>query len=272
MSRPTLSRAADPGRVSTSVEGFAFPGARPLGCLLIHGFTGSPWEMRPLGEVLAARGFPARGVRLAGHGTDPGDLAGTRWPDWYASASEGLVRLAGEAPRRALVGLSMGALLALRLAVSRPAEVDALVLCATPLRLGDARARWLPALSRLPPVWRWIARRYGMIPKPLGSDITDPVARAASPSYKISPIVGVLEVLRLQAVVRRDLARVTQPVLLLHGRHDRSVPLENLDLLRRQLGSRRVESHVLERSGHVLTVDLDREEVARLVGDFLEGA
>ena len=26
-------------------------------CLLVHGFTGSPWDLRPLGEALAARGL-----------------------------------------------------------------------------------------------------------------------------------------------------------------------------------------------------------------------
>jgi carboxylesterase len=226
--------------------------------------------MRPLGEALAARGFPVRAVRLAGHGTDPAELARTRWTDWFASVEEGARLLGREAPRLAVAGLSMGGLLALHLAASGAADVAALVLCSTPLRLGQARARWLPAVARVPPAWRWLVRRYGMLPKPDGPDVADPAMRTASPSYRATPLAGVLEVLRLQATVRRAIGRVTQPALLLHGRHDRSVPLENLALLRRGLGSRVLEVHVLERSRHVLTVDVERERVARLVADFLE--
>src|SRR5206468_213430 len=129
---PTLA----PADSAPTAEGFALAGSRPLGCLLIHGFTATPDEMRPLGEALAARGFPVRAVRLAGHGTEVADLAGTRWTDWFASVAEGAERLRRDVPVLAVAGMSLGALLALHLAATRPAEVSALVLCGTPLTLG----------------------------------------------------------------------------------------------------------------------------------------
>jgi carboxylesterase len=221
--------------------------------------------MRPLGAALAACGFPVRAVRLAGHGTDVDDLAATPWPAWFASVVEGLDRLRRAHAHVAVAGMSMGALLALHLAATRPADVAALVLCGTPLRLGDARLRWLPLLARVP----WIARRWAVVAKPGGPDVMDPVARAASRSYRAMPLPAILELLALQAVVRRELGRVTQPALLVHGRHDRSVPLANLALLRAAVASPRVEVHVLERSAHVVTVDHDRDELGRLAGDFL---
>jgi carboxylesterase len=261
----TAPAAASGGTPAGAVEGFALRGSRSLGCLLVHGFTATPDEMRPLGQALAARGFPVRGVRLAGHGTDVADLARTRWADWFASVEEERARLARDVGRVAVVGMSLGALLALHLAATRPAAIEALVLCGTPIRIGDLRVRWLPALARIP----WVSRRWAMISKAGGPDIADPVARAASRSYTAMPLVGILELLRLQAVVRSELARVTQPALLLHGGHDHSVPIGNLELLRRSLGSRTVETHVLERSWHIVTLDYDRDEVARLAGDFL---
>jgi carboxylesterase len=231
----------------------------------VHGFTATPDEMRPLGESLAARGFPVHAVRLAGHGTDVADLERTRWTDWFTSVEDGLDALRRDVPHLAVAGMSLGALLALHLAARRPRAVRALILCGTPLRLGDARARWLPLLARLP----WVARRYARIPKPDGPDIADPAARAASTDYRAMPLAAVLQLLALQAVVRREVGRVAQPVLLLHGRHDHSAPLANVDLLRQRLGSRDVQTHVLERSWHVITLDYDREEVARLAGEFL---
>jgi carboxylesterase len=112
--------------------------------------------------------------------------------------------------------------------------------------------------------------RAQLLPKPNGPDIADPDMRAASRSYSAMPLAAVLELLRLRAAVRGELRRVTQPALLLHGRNDHSVPVVNLELLARKLGSRQVEMHVLERSWHVVTVDYDREEVARLAIGFLD--
>jgi carboxylesterase len=226
--------------------------------------------MHPLGEALAARGFPVEGVRLPGHGTRAADLAGVHWTDWAATVESAARGLAARMQQVALVGMSMGSLLALRLAVERPALVSALVLCGTPLTLDDPRAAWLPVVARVPVLWGWLARRYAAIPKPDGPDIVDPDRRAESPSYRTMPLAGILEVVQLQRAVVPLLDRVTQPALLLHGRRDRSVPLANLEALRRGLGSRDVEAHALERSGHVVTVDVDRDEVARLSVDFLD--
>jgi carboxylesterase len=226
--------------------------------------------MRPLAEALAVRGFAVRAPRLRGHGTDVADLAATRWTDWYASAEAELAAFPSDVSRIAVVGLSMGGLLALRLAAAHRTRVTAVAVLSTPIRIGDPRARLLPAVARLGPLWRWLDRRVGPIPKPNGPDITDAAIRAESPSYLATPLSAVVELMRLQAVVRRALAGIAQPVLLLHGRRDRSVPLVNLDMLRRHLGGRVVGAHVLERSGHVVTVDVERETVAGLVGDFLE--
>jgi carboxylesterase len=222
--------------------------------------------MRPLGDALAARGFPVRAPRLAGHGTDVSDLMRTRWTDWLASAADALDALATEVPRVAVAGLSMGSLLGLHLAATRPADVSALVCCATPIALVGFGVRVLPFVGWMPAV----QRRFALMPKAGGPDVADSVARAASPSYRATPLVAVQELLRLQAVVRRELGSVRQPALLLQGRHDHTVPVGSMGRLRRWLGSSVVECHVLERSWHVLTVDVDREDVARLAGDFLD--
>jgi len=69
------------------VQPFAFDRG-PIGCVLLHGFTAAPKEMRPLGDYLAARNYTVRGVRYAGHGTSPQDLARTTQRDWAASADK----------------------------------------------------------------------------------------------------------------------------------------------------------------------------------------
>jgi carboxylesterase len=226
--------------------------------------------MRPLGEALAARGFPVRGVLLPGHGTTVEDLARARWTDWCDAVVREAERLAAETQTQAVaaVGMSLGGLLALHLAATRPDLARALVLCGTPIESAALRVRLLPYLARVP----WFAARWATIPKrgDGGPDIADPIARAASTSYRAMPLPGVLELLELQRVVRGELDRVRQPTLLLHGRHDHNAPVTSMVRLRQKLGSRTVEAHVLERSWHVVTLDYDRDEVARLTADFLD--
>src|SRR5262252_485179 len=107
------------------------------GVLLLHGFTGTPFEQRTLGERLHRdRGVTVCGPLLAGHGSSPRELALTRWQDWEASALAALDQLAQRCDRVAVGGLSMGGLLAVRMALLRPRLVRALVLMSVPL--------WLP--------------------------------------------------------------------------------------------------------------------------------
>src|SRR5258708_34636281 len=61
-------------------------GSGDRGVLLIHGFCGTPPEMRGLGEHLAQSGFRVHGALLAGCGTTPEDPAATSWADWLAGA------------------------------------------------------------------------------------------------------------------------------------------------------------------------------------------
>ncbi len=233
--------------------------------MLVHGFTATPEEVRPLGDALAAAGFPCRAVRLPGHATDVAELGTVGRRHWLASVADAVGEMRQQTEAVALAGVSLGALLALAVAQERAAMVQALVLLGTPLRLADERAAmlryvaWVPGL--LPPT-RLVRKRRGR-------DILDDAARARSVAYDAFPLTAVVELVRLRALVRRNLHRVTQPTLVLHGRHDRTAPIAGLDELRRRLASRPLEVEVFERSAHVLTEDVEREAVAARVVRFL---
>lgn len=241
-------------------------GAR--GCLLIHGFTGSPWEMRFLGERLHAEGWSANVVRLAGHGTTPWDMEATGADDWYGSALAGLAEIERHATAVDVVGQSMGALLALRLAAEQPERVRRVVLLAPALVTAMS---WLPWVTPLIPAALTLsAGRLRFVGKG-ESDIADDVARAECPSYTTTPLRAVGELVRLQALVRPMLARVRQPVLVVHARQDHTCPLENVAILQRELPGP-VEVLVLPESFHVISIDRERERVAEAVLRFLDVA
>src|SRR5512142_687356 len=136
-------------QIIETAEPFLLPGSR-TGCLLIHGFTGTPKEMRWMGEHLAKQGFSVLGVRLAGHATRLEDMPRSRWTDWAASVEDGYHLLSGLADRIYLVGLSMGA--ALSLLMSTRLDVKGVVAISTPWRV--ALASMAKYLLPLTPIWR----------------------------------------------------------------------------------------------------------------------
>ena len=96
-------------------------------CLLIHGFTGTPKEMRWMGEYLNQHGYTCLGVRLAGHATQPEDMVRSRWADWTASVEDGYNLLSGLTDDIFLVGLSMGGILSLLMSTRLAPRVKGVV-------------------------------------------------------------------------------------------------------------------------------------------------
>lgn len=236
------------------------------GVLLVHGFTGTPHEMESLADPLAEAGYGVLGLRLPGHG-EAADGEPNRWPAWRDAVEEGFARLTELVPRapHAVVGLSMGALLGLDLARTRGPEVAAVVALS-------------PAVSLPPPIRMalWVAARtlgerarQRLLPKGV-SDIRDPVVRASHPKSAPFPLAAALSFNELRVTVRARVGAVSQPLLIVHSRLDRTCPLAGARWLARHVGSRDVELVVLQHSGHVIPVDVERDRATSAVLAFLE--
>lgn len=101
-------------QIIATAEPFLLLGDRSKpACLLVHGFTGTPKEMRWMGEYLNQNGYTCLGIRLAGHATDPEDMIRSNWTDWVASVEDGFSLLRDSSDAVFLVGLSMGGVLSL---------------------------------------------------------------------------------------------------------------------------------------------------------------
>jgi carboxylesterase len=235
-------------------------GAGRRGALLLHGFAGTPPELRRLGEHLAAHGWRCSGPVMAGHGTTPEAMARTRWQDWAASASMALDRLASECDEVVVAGQSMGGAMALHLAAMNPG-IRAVATLAAPIWLSDRRLKVIGLAKHFQ---RWYT------PDPNDVDLADPAAVNELYSYGRRSTGSIHELTRLTGAVRRELPMVRQPVLLLHGGGDRTVDPRNAsDIAGRLVCSREVEVAIYPRSGHAMSVDVDRDEVnARILAWF----
>lgn len=246
---------------------FALPGPKgPVLCL--HGLTGTPFEVRPLGEALAREGFAVRGPVLAGHAQTPEALVATKWTDWLSSAEGALDQLIEESDGRpaAVVGFSTGSLLALRLARLRPRAVRALALLSTPLRMRSGQVRGIRWLNRLPR--RLVGSRLGYIPKRHGPDVQDPAMKTRNPGLPVMPLPALDSLLDLMQVVRPDLSFVTQPALVAHGQKDETIPLEDSLEVAGSLGSEDIERLWLPRSGHLLGIDVEKHILGQALVKF----
>lgn len=227
---------------------------RPVGVLLIHGFTGNPDSLRPLGDHLAAAGFRVDLPLLPGHGTTWQDLNRTEWPDWYAEAERAYVALAATCRAVVVVGLSMGGSLALRLAASH--EVAGIVLVNPSVTSRDPMMRLLPILARIVPS---IAA--------IGDDIAKP--GASEHAYDRTPLRAALSMMGLWRSVGESLSEVTAPLLLFRSVTDHVVDPSSAALILRSVSSPQRTERLLHRSYHVATLDYDAAEIATMTEAFV---
>lgn len=233
--------------------------------LCLHGFTGTPYEVRYLGDRLASAGFRVSGPRLPGHGTRLADLDATRWSDWAGAVEDAFDALRARCRAVAVVGQSLGGLLALHLAARRGADLASVASLAAPLWLDGPAAlvgRWAEtgSLARVAP-WLRAIRKFG------GSDIRDPRVRADNPCYDAIPLRALGELMRFMRVVDGELWRVRQPVLVLHATHDHTAPVRCA--YRIAEGARAERVRILPRSFHLIAVDVERDVVADEVISFV---
>lgn len=242
-----------------------------LGCLLLHGFGGSPFEMMPLASRLEKAGCRVVVPCLPGHGIGIAEFKKTFFPDWAAGAGQALENLARETERQVLIGLSMGGSLSLSLAARRPLagvvclSAPVYIYSLMPWRMPDIRLPFLPLLARLRPDW--------------------PKRPPRRESREIAPWEGYEGVHCLPQLaslvkglkgIRASLGRIAAPMLIMHDIRDRVVSVDNaLEIAAKaastdiQIRLTRINENITSR--HLITTHREtramvEEEVLRFVG------
>lgn len=234
-------------------------------CLLIHGFTGTPKEMRWMGEFLNRQGYTCLGIRLAGHATDPEDMIRSHWTDWTASVEDGYHLLRGVADNIFLVGLSMGGVLALLMSTRLAPRVMGVVAMSTPYKLPDD-----PRLRHI----EWISKIVSYMPKSdeePGASWFDKEAWKDHISYPQNPVRSIGELNKLLGEMRAALPQLCVPVLLVHSKDDGYVLPDNIELIYDDLlqASDKTKLYVTG-SGHVLPRDAARQQVFQSALEFIQ--
>ena len=242
--------------IAKGAEPFLLQGSSK-GVLLIHGFTGSPSEMILLGNHLYKQGYTVLGVRLAGHGTTVEEMAHTSWREWYHSACDGYHLLRGICEEIYVVGLSMGALLAMQVGFNFP--VKKVVSMSAPIFIANERnLRFLPPLERS--IGKYQRKNRRALPE---------LAKRYNVSYAKMPLVCVHQLLDVIKDTKAILPDMKKPILIVQSENDHTVKAESGTYIYDNVGSEDKEFFKLELSGHLVTLDVEHDKLFSKIDEFL---
>ena len=218
------------------------------------------------------------GVQLAGHCGSEADLTRTGWRDWIRSVERAFDDLRSRHETVFVGGLSMGALLALKLAHDRPGQVAGVLSLSTTLfydgwAIPATRFLLRPALALgLAPLIRFVERApYGIKDDRLRERIVAAMQAGASAEagYAATPGRSLKELHRLIRKVKAALPSIRTPTLVVHARDDDMTSLRNASYVASRIGGD-VEKVVLDDSYHMVTLDRDRHRLVEHVLAFMD--
>ena len=231
---------------------FHIESAMPSGsaALLLHGYMGTPRELRPLAESLAAAGVTSRAELLPGFGeAGRPHLQRIRAEDWLAAAKAAWLDVTRDASHRTLLGFSMGGSLALALAADPEVRPDNLVLLAPYWRMADWRAALLPVAHYVMPTFQPFGKldfhdpetRLKLLEMTPEANLDDPaVQRGFQDGMKV-PTHSLHQLRRLCLRASRvTLAPQTSRVIVQGLEDPTTLPQDSRDLARK-IGARLVE-------------------------------
>ena len=237
-------------------ESFYLKGNNDKAVLLVHGYTGNTSQMKILGQYLNKEGYTVVAPLLPGHGTCVEDLQETKAKEWYECVENVYNEMHKDFEKIAVIGLSLGGLLAIRLAAEK--KVWKLVSVASPIYFADKRLKWL-----------WLLKHFMKYAEKRRHSY--PVNDCFNVSYQGKiPVLPLESLLQLMHRCRHHyLGRILVPVLALHGGLDKTAKPESVEIITGHVRSKIKQSLTLQDSGHMVLLDKQRAFAEQQIVEFL---
>uniref|UniRef100_A0A7C5U214 Abhydrolase domain-containing 18 n=1 Tax=Fervidobacterium nodosum TaxID=2424 RepID=A0A7C5U214_9BACT len=230
------------------------------GILLVHGYTGSPHDLTYLAHELNKAGFTVSLPRLPGHGTCGEDFLKTTAKDWLRRAFDAYYDLQGMCKEVYICGLSMGGVISLIMAAQlKPKK---LVTLAAATHVYDNRIKFTPLLALF----------KDKMPRENNDKYDDPELEYLKKEYwSYNWPKQAAQLYKLMKLARKSVPQITSDILVIAARNDNTVPLKAAEFIYNNVASEKRKMKIFERSGHVLSNDIEKEAVTETVKKWFLG-
>jgi len=230
--------------------------AGPRAVLLLHGFTGNSADVRMLGRFLEKRGYTSHAPIYKGHGKSPEELIKTDAEEYYQDVEQAIAHLRelGYA-EIAVAGLSIGGVFALRLASSDNIK-GVIPMCAPMIHQSES------GFSRS---FKWFVKRYK---KMVGADESDSQKEADMLDGNAQGLFKSIS--KVITHMKDHIDSVDTPLFVVQGSLDDTIDTDSASFIYEQTKSDKKEIKWYEHSGHVITLDKEKEQVYEDIYQFLE--
>lgn len=225
-----------------------------IGCLIIHGYTGGPYEVEPLVSYLEQEtDWDLFVPTLPGHGKKL-KLKNVSHKTWIEAIDNVMTVLKDKYDKIYVIGFSMGGMLAAYVAGKYP--VDKLVLLST-------AGKYLSFKQMFKDVSKVASDglRGKLKENVLYTNYKDKVGQI--------PFKANLEFLKLIRYTRSYLKEIDSPVFIAQGQQDGIVPASTVSYLDKHITSEQKEIVLFEKSKHLICLGNDKDTLNRMIGSFL---
>ena len=236
------------------------PSKSNVGFLLIHGFTGTHYEMQPLADFLIEKGFTIENITLPGHETTEEDLMTKKWTDFTDFAQKELDKLKEKCEKVFICGLSMGGAITLYLGATN-LDIDGIIPMAAVCNPPDWRMYFLaiPFVHHIYPKHR--SKESGW---------EDLEALKTHKSYENFPIKSVSQLFWMIMKVKKLTKKIEIPILVVYSKKDLSVPKKQAEWIFSNVKSKDKEIVEIVKGGHVIPKDAGRYQLFKAVEEWIE--
>lgn len=244
--------------------------------MLIHGLTGSPFELKKYGQILYNRGYDVYADCLPGHGNNSDKIYTVKYQDWLDFSYKKFEELDNLYENVYVSGLCLGGVLSIAVGIKYPERVKGVISLSTTLFLDGWRLPWYSFL--IPIGLSTILRFYYNYPEcePHGiknehiRNIIKNLLKKGEVGMNDFPMTGIYELIKLSKYVRKNLHKFHAPILLIHSAQDDLTGVKSAQVAYSKISSVIKEKVILTNSYHMVLYDNERGYVFDKVLSFLE--
>jgi carboxylesterase len=239
---------------------------KPLGAVLIHGFPGKPEVFGKLAGHIESLGLPYQAPTLEGHAAPtPDALKGVNWRQWIADGERAMFEVLSEAEKVIIIGHSMGGWIGLNLAADHGEKIDSLIVAGSSLRTVSPFGPGRPFHFLVPFVLK-VKKKWDNTPIFAQSEHLP-----YDSSYKWVPTEAFTPVFDILKAAQKRSPEVKVPILILQSKNDTTNSPEGAQVLYDRISTPRDLKQLVwfERTGHIMFLDCEQEEVNRTVLEYI---